>query len=345
MAAAAQAKRMPRTLRLQLAGAKYHVTVRGNARQNIFLLTEDRERFLLQLEESLKQYDVVLYAYVLMSNHYHLLVETPRKNISRFMQRLNTAYSLYFRVRHQRPGHTLQGRFGAKLVEGDEYLLGVTRYIHLNPVKTRSAETMTRAKRLEELNKYRWSSYRGYAGRGKPEEFIDYRLRSLVGGKPAVQPRRYRAFVESKLLESDEALREAYRASRYAIGDETFISRVEDQVSAHRKSSSPQNPDISWPEVKVPEIEEIKREVARRFRCSIADLEKHGHAAPAARSFAIGLSCRLSGLTRRQIGAAFGMTGAAVSYQERLMNKLVGSAREYSDAFRALANALGETAV
>ncbi|MCZ7591704.1 MAG: transposase [Kiritimatiellae bacterium] len=328
---------------MQFAGAKYHVTVRGNARQNIFLLTEDRERFLLQLEESLDQYGVILFAYTLMSNHYHLLVETPRKNVSRFMQRLNTAYSLYFRVRHQRPGHTFQGRFGAKLVDGDSYLLGVTRYIHLNPVKTKTAEMMTRAERLDQLNKYRWSSYRGYVEKGRSEEFVDYRLRTLIGGRADTQPNRYRAFVTSKLLEDDEVLREAYQASRYAIGDDAFISDVEDRVNKHRKFSTPQDPDVAWPNGRAPEIEQIKHAVALRFRCSVEDMRKRGRAAAAAKSLAVGLSCRLSGLTRRQIGVAFGITGAAVSYQERLMIARAEASQKYAEVMQDITAALGGT--
>ena len=107
---------MPRPPRKAYAGAKYHITVRGNGRQNIFLCEEDRGRFLEQLWGGLEKDEVILYAYVLMSNHYHLLIETRRANVSAFMQRLNTAYGMYFRYKHGRPGHALQGRFGAKLV-------------------------------------------------------------------------------------------------------------------------------------------------------------------------------------------------------------------------------------
>ena len=97
---------------------------------------------------------VSLYAYVLLDNHFHILVRTPRANLSAFMQRLLTAYALYARYKHRRPGHVFQGRFRAKLVEDDVYLLAVTRYIHLNPVKIAACRRMNGRQRLARLEGY-----------------------------------------------------------------------------------------------------------------------------------------------------------------------------------------------
>lgn len=123
---------MPRPWRIRYSGAKYHVTARGNARQRIFFGPADYLRFLDQLTSALEKDGVILYAYVLMPNHYHLFCETPLGNIQKFEQRLNTAYAMYFRYRHSQPGHCLQGRYGAKLVGGDDYIARLTRYVHLN---------------------------------------------------------------------------------------------------------------------------------------------------------------------------------------------------------------------
>jgi len=128
---------MPRPPRIDFPDAVYHVTTRGNGRAEIFWSDEDRQRFLGQLSHHLKMTGVVLYAFALMDNHFHGLVRTPRANLSTFMQRLLTAYALYARFKHRRPGHVFQGRFKAKLVEDDVYLPGLTRYIHLNPAKNR----------------------------------------------------------------------------------------------------------------------------------------------------------------------------------------------------------------
>ena len=315
---------MPRLLRKEYAGAKYHITVRGNGRRRIFLWNEDRQRFLLQLEESLEQYGVILYAYALMSNHYHLLIETPRSNVSRFMQRLNTAYAMYFRNRHRRPGHILQGRFGGKLVEGDDYLLGLTRYIHLNPVRTREVQELSPEKRLEFLKSYRWSSYPGYVDAKKEGEIVDYRWRGLAGGGKGTQRTRYRAYVESMVLEEDEGLLEALRASRYAIGDEDFVLWVEGEVRRERDRRGGKDADVAWPcEGKV-EMSRIKAVVAGSYDCLEDDLIKHGHAAGEVKSVGINLACQLTGLSKREIGEAFGgLSGAAVGYQcQKLVREL-----------------------
>ena len=117
---------------------------------------------------------VRLYAYVIMTNHYHLLVETPQGNLSRFMQQLNTSYTMYYNVKHDRVGHVFSGRYKAKVVHGDEYLLSLTRYIHVNPVNVRGMKGRGVEEKVRYLRGYRWSSYRGYAGLGKPEKAVDY---------------------------------------------------------------------------------------------------------------------------------------------------------------------------
>ena len=157
---------MPRPWRARYAGAKYHLTSRGNARQDIFLSDNDLARFVDQLASALEKDEVVLYAYVLMKNHYHLFVETPLGNVQRFMQRLNTAYSMYFRYKHGQPGHCLQGRYKAKLVNGDDYVSRLIRYMHLNPVQTAEKKKQSVSARTQCLTDYVWSSYRGYIRRG-----------------------------------------------------------------------------------------------------------------------------------------------------------------------------------
>jgi len=182
---------------MRFAGAKYHLTVRGNARQKVFLTDADYERFLAQLDAALAADGVIVYAYVLMPNHYHLLVETPLGNVQRFMQRLNTAYGMYFRFKHGRPGHCFQGRYGAKVVSGDEYLVRLTRYVHLNPVKVKALEQASASERVARLNRYPWSSYRGYAGLVEAEARVDYRWLGLMGRRTRRGAQAaYRAYVE-----------------------------------------------------------------------------------------------------------------------------------------------------
>ena len=130
---------MARPIRIEYEAAVYHVTMRGNDRRNLFEDDADRERFLAKLGESGILFEMRLYLYCLMSNHVHLVLGTPRANLSRFMQRLETAYTVYFNHRHRRCGHLFQGRFGSVLVEEDEYMLKLSRYVHLNPVFTKPA--------------------------------------------------------------------------------------------------------------------------------------------------------------------------------------------------------------
>jgi len=113
---------MPRHLRVEFSGAIYHVTIRGNDRQRIFEDDRDYERFLERLAESVETYRIRLYLFCLLGNHVHLLLETPDTNLSRFMQSVETGYTVYYNLRHRRVGHLFQGRFGAKLVDGDDYL-------------------------------------------------------------------------------------------------------------------------------------------------------------------------------------------------------------------------------
>jgi len=126
---------MSRPLRIEYPGAWYHVACRGNRRARIFEDDKDRLRFLKALKESVEAFNVEMHGYVLLDNHFHFLLRTPEANLGRFMQRFNTAYITYYNLRHHKSGHLYQGRYKAILVEADEYLLELSRYIHLNPVR------------------------------------------------------------------------------------------------------------------------------------------------------------------------------------------------------------------
>lgn len=126
---------MARPLRIQYEGAFYHITARGNEKKDIFSNDADRNRFIKTLESVVEKYRWIVHAYCLMSNHYHLVVETPLKNLSAGMRQLNGVYTQSFNKKHGRIGHLLQGRFKAYLIEKENYLLEVCRYIVLNPVR------------------------------------------------------------------------------------------------------------------------------------------------------------------------------------------------------------------
>ena len=146
---------MARPLRIEFPGAIYHLTSRGNARQEIFANDHDRERFLNILGDVVDRYNWLCHAWCLMDNHYHLLVETLDGNLSLGMRQLNGVYTQCYNRRHRRPGHGFQGRYKSILVDKDSYLLELCRYVVLNPV---------RAKMVEYPEDYKWSSFRMTAG-------------------------------------------------------------------------------------------------------------------------------------------------------------------------------------
>jgi REP element-mobilizing transposase RayT len=175
---------MARPLRIQYEGGLYHVTLRGNERKAIVRDDDDRNRFVGALGASVLRHGVILHLYCLMDNHAHLVVETPHANLSPFMQNFQTRYIVWFNRRHQRSGHLMQGRYGARLVEADRYLLQLSRYLHLNPVRTRTAEKLTLAEQRQLLRRYRWSSYLSYIGEaGRPEFLTERPILEQVGGR------------------------------------------------------------------------------------------------------------------------------------------------------------------
>ena len=157
---------MARRLRLEYPGALYHLTARGNERKVIFRDDIDRQRFLAFLAREVKKMQWRLHAYCLMGNHYHLLVETPEPNLARGMRRLNSAHSQRFNRRHDRVGHLFQGRYHSVLVQKESYLLELSRYIVLNPV---------RAGMVASAHHWPWSSYRATAGFVPTPRFLEVR--------------------------------------------------------------------------------------------------------------------------------------------------------------------------
>src|SRR5579862_2362628 len=151
-------------IRVEFEGAVYHVTARGNERREIFHSEQDKTLFLDTLKQCVVDSGIVLHAWCLMPNHYHLVVETPGGGLSRAIGWLQTTYTVRFNRRHQRSGHLFQGRFKAHLVEADEYAQWLVEYIHLNPVRPRCKGERIAAERAAELDAYPWSSHREYAG-------------------------------------------------------------------------------------------------------------------------------------------------------------------------------------
>jgi len=319
---------MARLLRIHFPGAIYHVTGRmlgswKRERNLLFRDDKDRERFLNRLEQSVKDFEVRLFAFCLMSNHFHLLVETPRGNLSQFMQSLNTGYTVYFNRRHQRHGHLLDGRYKSEVVEGGDYLLKLSRYIHLNPVEVASWKNRDIKERKNELRIYRWSSYRSYIGKMKVPEFLDtgplYSLIKVYGKGGA---RGFRDYVEYGLANSDTELHEILKQSSKGIGDRDFRRRIEALRSKlTREHKQPEDVALRRSINNLP-AEVILAEVARFFKVSEAEVVKKTKGG-LLRPIAARMLFRFGGYTQREIASRLRLTtGAAVSIQLKRIKEL-----------------------
>jgi len=306
---------MPRPPRIDFPDAVYHVTSRGNGRAEIFHSDDDRERFLAQLTHHLHLCAVDLYAFALMENHVHLLCRTPRANLSRFMQRLLSSYALYSRYKHRHPGHLFQGRFKAKLVEDELYLLAVTRYIHLNPVKIAACRRLSAQERLARLAAYRWSSYGGYVAAAKAQEFVNYEVLKEYGRDLPAARRQYGIYVRACLIEDDSPLLEAMAASRYAIGSSAFVEQTEERIEPRRRGRV-QDQDLDLPRRTV-SLEEIDAAVAGHFHVEPGVLSGHGHHAGPAKAVALELAAQLADLSNREIGEHYGVSANALGANRR----------------------------
>ena len=188
---------MARPVRVEFSGAVYHVTARGNERRAIFRDDKDRERFVETLAEMVERFSLRVHAYCLMPNHYHLVVGTPLGNLSQAVGWLQVTYTVRFNRRWRRSGHLFQGRFKAQLVEADAYAQWLVEYVHLNPVRPRRKGEPIARERAAELDAYRWSSHREYAGLRKAPGWLCLDWRRYWGTTDAESVRGYRERIAS----------------------------------------------------------------------------------------------------------------------------------------------------
>lgn len=217
---------MARRARVHLPGALYHILSRGNQRQKIYKDEEDRRRFEALLGEVVKLRSLTLYAYVLMPNHFHLLLEVNRTPLSKVMQSLLYRYTRYYNQRYRKVGHLFQGRYRAILCDRDSYLMELIRYLHLNPV---------RAGLIGDPSRYRWSSHRDYL-RGKSQVGIAVgRGLELWGERRGPALRTYRRFIRDGIAEGHRAEYYDVKEQQY-LGDEGFIEDVKRTVDEPEES-------------------------------------------------------------------------------------------------------------
>ena len=208
---------MARQVRIEYPGAFYHVFSRGNQKQPIFLTDEDRYFFLKCLRDAHEKFGMIVHAWCLMPNHFHLILEAPLGNLSRMMHFLITSYTIYFNNKHKRHGHLFQGRFKSVLIEVVTYAQELSRYIHLNPV---------RAGIVERPDKYPWSSYGCYRGEARRERWLetDVILR-LFNDQPEKARKAYIDYVTQGIgEETPDSIK--LSGKRGILGSEAFIARI-----------------------------------------------------------------------------------------------------------------------
>ncbi|MBN2506919.1 MAG: transposase [Verrucomicrobia bacterium] len=344
---------MARPLRVEWPRAWFHVTGRGVDRRAIVTDDRDRRRWLALVQETVPMFGWVIHGYVLMDNHYHLILQLGAEaNLSRGMHWLQTSYSMGFNRRHHRVGPLFQGRFGAELVEAEVWGLELSRYVHLNPVRITRLELDKRARqadrlgvrgkpdaaqvreRVQPLRHYRWSSYRAYAGLEPAPAWLTTSVLLDRCGKGGVRARHmvYARYVESAIRQGLEESPWDHMQARIILGGKQFVEKVR-RLMGGSPREQPQRRALvkrpTWNQV-VRVVERVRGERWETLR------ERHGDWG---RELALYLGRRHCGLPLRELGVAVGgLDYAAVSvavkrYERRLarekpLRNAVESARQ-----------------
>lgn len=295
---------MARQWRIEFPGALYHVLSRGNNRQNIFLSDDDRKLFLNLIGELSERFRIELYAYVLMDNHYHLLLKTMENNLSKSMQWFGTTYTRKFNLKNRVVGHLFQGRFKSIIVENDAYLLQLSCYIHRNPL---------RAGLVNRLSDFRWSSYRCYAYGKKTPVWLNtgHILNQLSGKTPQ---RIYREKVQNY---SDEQP-SIWENVRHGLifGSQTFIDQIKMEFLSDKKDAElPQHNSMFAdfePEVIIKKASEI---LLFDRNCLLKNYGRLPCEEQEKRDCIIFLLWETGRFSNRKIGSLVGLTYSSISKQ------------------------------
>jgi REP element-mobilizing transposase RayT len=306
---------------------------RGNRREDIFVTDTDRRRFVDALVDSCETFGVKLIAYVLMDNHFHLLVQTPQANLSEFMRRFTVTYTVRFNRRHDRSGHVFQGRFKSLLVQEDEYLLPLSRYIHLNPIRLRKFNDADIQSKCDYLKKYLWSTYPGYCYLRKRDKNIDYGwlLNTYFAEDSAQGRRRYRAYVYQGIeVEIENPFEEVIHQS--ILGTQNFVDWVKNMLPSKEQREVP---SLGKLQHDIP-AERIIEEVARACQAQTEDLLDRKTRLKEHRQMAMELSYRYSNEKQTQIGAIFGVDYSTVSQSRTRLKDKLKSSRKLNKQFKQI---------
>jgi putative transposase len=285
---------MSRPYRIQAPHVFYHVTSRGDGKRKIFRQNNDHKKFLEYVLKAKEKYDFRLYAYVLLPNHYHLLVQTLQPNLAKIMHFINGVYTTYYNKVNKNVGHLFQGRYKSIIIEADSYFKALSRYIHLNPVKANIV------KRPED---YKWSSYQGYVSK-KGDPYIDKdQLEALLG----MNERQYKSFVYDGGSGDENLFENLYAGSM--LGSEAFIkanlTMLKEQVEGM---------DVSYKnDYKTLRAEDILDCVSGFYGIEKEDIRNSKDKQSEAKKDSIYMMKRMTGMTNKEIGELFGIGYTSVS--------------------------------
>lgn len=289
---------MARPLRIEYQGAFYHIISRGERRENIFIDDRDRLKFLEKLGETALKFKLKIHGYVLMDNHFHLLIETPDANLSTAMHHINTSYSNWFKSKHQIIGSVFQGRYKSVLVEKDLYLLILSVYIHLNPV---------RAEIVEKPEKYEWSSFGIYIRGEKSISWIftEDILKMFLGSRE-----EYKEFVYQHMNKDNEIKQKDIRGEHSILGRKEFRERIMKQFkSGLKKSDIREKPDLKH--LNSLTVDDVRTIILKIFQIKKEDLLLKTKNNKYRKLFLYGLK-KYTQLSLRGIGDLCGMDYVAV---------------------------------
>jgi putative transposase len=312
---------MARQWRIEFPGAFYHVMGRGNGSQDIYLSDIDRRIFLDLIGEFYDRFNIDVYAYVLMGNHYHLLLRTLEANLSRAMQWFGTSYTQKFNMHNQRCGHLFQGRFKSILVENDAYLLRLSCYIHRNPL---------RAGIVERLVDYPWSSYPFYAYKYKPPEWLKtQKLLNQLSGEDL--NKSYRARVQHYSGERGNIWEDVKHGLIY--GSQKFVDDVKKRFARDTKDVElPQNNSI----LKNFDLKEVLRIASEHLGFDLEAARKVKKIGPAEkdnRDLLIYFLRQTGRVPNAAIGANFGLSYSAVSKRANMIAKRMSSNHDIREKY------------
>ncbi len=309
---------MARPLRIQYPKAVYHVTCRGIERRSIYKDDKDRRTFLETLVASSKIYNIRIYSYVLMSNHFHLLIETPLGNLSEFMRHFNITYTRNYNVRHKRAGNLYQGRYKSILVDKESYLSMLSRYIHLNPVKIKSMKARSEAEKRKYLRNYKWSSLPGYIDLRKVKDFIDYTfVLEEYGGDDKKGRAAYRDRIYNEISIKQDIKDRIIGQS--ILGTDKFIEMISEKYLSvvNDTRENPALKEIQKYQAKDKIIRVIERETGEKID---AIKKQRG----SLRQIVMDVLYRFGGLKGTEIGTLLGVDYSTVSLgRKRLREKLL----------------------